>query len=508
MKKAALLIMVITIISKVLGFGREIVLAYFYGASSVSDVYLIALTIPGVIFAFIGTGIATGYIPMYSKIKAEEGIENANKYTNNLVNIVLILCSSLVILGLIFTEELVKIFALGFEGETLKLAVTFTKITLVAIYFSALIYIFNGYLQLKDNYTIPALIGLPLNLIIIISIFVSTITNTVVLAIGFVLATVSQLIFLLPFIYRQKFRYRPVFQFKDKHIIKMTYISIPIIIGASIDQVNILVDRTIASQIVDGGISALNYANRLNLFIQGIFVLSIATVLYPNISRMAAEKNLDKLKNTLSVAITGIIILVLPASIGMMLFAEPIVQLLFGRGAFGAQDINMTSNALFFYSIGMIGFGLREILSKAFFAVQDTKTPMINAGIAVLLNIILNVILSKFLGLGGLALATSISAILCSFLLFISLKRKIGLFKIKKMVISLFKVSIASVAMALTSKIIYMSLLDNISGSSALLLSIGVGIFSYLVVLLVLKIEELNSLIKIIRLKLKAWANF
>lgn len=133
MKKTAIILMIITILSKIFGFTREIALSYFYGASNISDAFLISLTIPSVIFSFIGTGISTGYIPMYSKIEQKYGEKEGNRYTNNLVNILLILCTVMIIFGLLFTDKIVKIFASGFAGDTLALAVQFTRISLVGI---------------------------------------------------------------------------------------------------------------------------------------------------------------------------------------------------------------------------------------------------------------------------------------------------------------------------------------------------------------------------------------
>ncbi|WP_339060515.1 murein biosynthesis integral membrane protein MurJ [Tepidibacillus marianensis] len=447
MKKTAILLMLITIVSKVFGFTRDITLSYFYGASNISDAYLISLTIPGAIFGFIGAGISTGYIPMYSKIEKEEQAGEANKYTNNLVNSLIIISTIIVVFSLLFTDELVKLFASGFNGDTLVIAILFTRVGLVGIYFTGLIFIFSGYLQLKGNYIIPALIAFPMNLIIILSIFLSYKTNIMVLAIGSVIATAFQFLFLLPFIHKKGYRYKFILNIKDKHMKEMAYIALPVIIGVSVNQINVLVDRTIASQIVEGGISALNYANRLNGFVQGIFVLSISTAMYPLISKMAAENNINGLKKSVSEAISGINLLVVPATVGFIIFAEPLIKLLFGRGAFNAQAISLTASALIFYSIGMIGFGLREILSRAFYSLQDTKTPTINGVVALIMNIVLNIVLSKFLGLGGLALATSISAIVTTVLLFISLRKKIGQFGMKKITISFVQVLFASLIM-------------------------------------------------------------
>lgn len=503
MKKAAILLMIITMISKMFGFARDVTLSYFYGASNISDAYLIALTIPGVIFSFIGTGISTGYIPMYSNIEQEYGEEEGNKYTNNLVNILMIICTVIIFFGLLFTNQIVKIFALGFEGETLTLAVQFTKISLLGIYFTGLMYVFNGFLQIKGNYVVPALIGFPLNFFVILSIFLSSKTNILVLSIGSVIATASQIVLILPFIHKKGYKYKPILDIKDRHIKNMIYITLPVIIGVSVNQINVLVDRTLASSIAVGGISALNYANRLNGFVQGIFVISISTVMYPMISKMAAENNINGLKKSVSEAVNAISLLVTPATVGAMIFAEPVVRLLFGRGAFDPQAILMTSNALFFYSIGMIGFGLREVLSRAFYSLQDTKTPMINAAIAMIMNIILNILFSRLMGIGGLALATSISAIFCTGLLFISLRKKIGSFGMRDMTISFIKILCASFLMGIIAKLAYNILLKHTSANLSLIATIAIGTVVYLIIICSIRIKEIDSMIMAVKNKLK-----
>lgn len=503
MKKTALLIMVITIISKIFGFTRDITLSYFYGASNISDAYLISLTIPSVIFAFIGTGLSTGYIPMFSKIAYSGGEEEGNKFTNNLINIILIVCTILIALGLLFTVPIVKAFAAGFEGDTLALAVRFTRISIIGIYFTAITHVFKGYLQLRGNYISPALIGLPYNLIIIMSIFVSYKSNALLLSIGSTIAMASQLILLLPYVFKNGYRYESIVNFKDKNVKTMAYLVFPMIIGASVNQINTLVDRTIASTIAEGGISALNYAARLNGFVLGIFVSSIATVIYPLISKMVAKNNIDGLKKSVAEAISSVNLLIIPVTIGAMLFAEPVVKLLFGRGAFDIQAITMTSSALFFYSIGMIGFGLRDILSRAFYSMQDTKTPMINATISVVMNIVLNIILSRYMGIGGLALATSVSSIFCTGLLFVSLRKKIGHFGMKNVTISFIKIMVASAIMGVAAKLVYTVLTMYTSQNLSLIISVAAGASVYFAIVYFMKIEEFDTIVSAVKRKLK-----
>ncbi len=503
MKKTVIILMIITFGSKFFGLARDITLSYFYGTSSVSDAYLISQTIPLVVFSLVGAGIATAYIPIFSRITNEEGHEKANKFTNNLINLVLLISLVISIFVLVFTESVVKLFASGFNEETLILAVNFTRISIFGIFFIGLGYILKGYLQLKKSFIAPAMTGFALNFIIVSSIILSSQYNIFILAIGSVIAVLVELLCLAPLIYKKGFRYSFKIDFKDKNIKKMLIISLPVILGTSVNQINKIVDRNFASEVVIGGISALDYANRLNLFIQGIFVVSFATVMYPLISKMAIDKDMKGLKSTLTEVIGVLNIILIPITIGSMIFAKPIVELLYGRGQFDDTAVTLTSTALFYYSIGIIGYGYRQILTKVFYAFEDTKTPMINAAVAVLLNIVLIIVLSRYLGLGGIALATSISAIFTSALLIVSLRRKIGALGLKVIVFSSIKIFLASVVMGVMAKVIHNVCLIYFNNSSALIVSVIFSGILYLLMIYLLKIDELDVLLKIISKKMK-----
>lgn len=492
MKKTVFILMLLTIISKILGFTRDISLSYFFGASVISDVYLISLTIPTVIFAIIGKGISTGFIPMYTHIENNDGIEKATYFTNNIVNAVIVLCTIIFIACMLFTEPIVNLFASGFAGESLELAINFTRISLIGIYFTGLIYVFSSFLQIKRMYFIPAVIGLPSNIIVIGSFFLSSHLSIYVLSVGNLIAIGSQLLLMSIFVYRSNYRYTFKLDLKNSHSRQMLLLAMPAILGSSVAQLNILIDRTLASQITEGGISALNYASTLNLFVLGIVASSIITVLFPKISKLAEENKIEEMKKSLSTAINTINLFVLPATVGYMLFAEPFVRLLFGRGEFDSQALYLTSQVLFFYSIGLCSLCLREILSNAFFSLHDTKTPMINATIAMIINIVLSLVLSKILGLGGLALATSTAAIIGTFLLFISLKKRLGDFGIKGIAFSFTKIVIASLIMGGLSKWAYIMLSSNFNLTLTLLLSITIGVVVYVIIICLMRIEEVT----------------
>ncbi|WP_312700202.1 murein biosynthesis integral membrane protein MurJ [Sedimentibacter sp.] len=494
MKRITLLLIIITIFSKVIGFVRELTLAYFYGASSISDAYIIALTIPSIIFSFIGNAIATGYIPIYNSIQENKSTDAADMYTNNLINILAVLSFTVICFGLVFSEQIVKLFAYGFDDMTLSIATNFTRVSMLGIFFIGTIYIFKSYLQINKNYIIPGLIGLPMNITMIISMYASSKGNLIILGFGILLSTIAQFMFLLPFVKFKGFKYRMVINFKEPNIKRMIHLGLPVIIGVAVNDINKIVDKTLASQISSGGISALNYANQLNSFVQGIIVASIATAMYPLISKMVVQNNMKGLKKSLTEAINYTVILLVPASIGAMTLSHPIVEVLFGRGAFSEEAIIATSNCLFFYSIGMVGMGFWEILSRPFYAIQETRIPMIIASIGVLANIILNLILSKYYGINGLAIATSISAIFISCLMFISLRKKIGSFGLKTISITFIKVLFASIIMAILVKISYKFILAS-SQIAALFISIVVGLIVYVIIICLMKIEDVSELL-------------
>ena len=506
--KFAMWIMLGTILSKVLGFGRELVLANFYGASDITDAFLVAVNIPNIAIATIGSALATTYVPLYFEIKNKHGEDRTNNFTNNILNIVIIFSIIICILGLIFTEPLVKLFAIGFEGEKLNIAINFTKVLIFGSIFLSLAKIFSSYLQVNDNFTIASLIGSPYNIIIIISIVLSYKINISILAYGTLLAMASQMLFQLPFAYKCGYRYVKSINLKDEYIKKMIYLIGPVFIGVAVNQLNIMIDRTLASTIGSGAISTLNYANRLNDFVVSLFVLSIITVIYPKLAKVADLNNKDKFVDTLVSTCNSIVLLVMPITVGTICLATPIVRLLFQRGAFDENATKMTSIALILYSIGLVAIGLREILTRTFYSLSDTKTPMINGSIAILINILLNLIFIRILGYAGLALATSISTIIGVILLSKSLKKKIKYFGGDLIIKTAIKSFIASIVMGIITTTTY-NLISNLVGIGFIqnIISVGlsiiIGIISYGLIIYTMKVREINIAINSIKNKIR-----
>ena len=506
--KAAVGLMIVTILAKVVGFAREQVLSFAYGTSMYTDIYVMAMNIPNVIFAAIGAALSTTFIPIFCEINEKKGEIQAQKFTNNILSIVFILCTIIAILGLIFTEPLLKIFAYGFEGKTLQIAINFTRILIGSVIFIGIGNVLTGYLQVKNNFTIPGLISLPQNLIVIVSIIISIYKGPYVMLWGTLIGMSMQVLFQLPFAYKEGYRFSLHLNLKDESLKKMLTLTAPVLIGVAVHQVNTMIDKSIASTLGEGAISSLNFADRLNSFVLALFITSIASVIYPILSKASTSNNNKAFKECVVKSSNSIILLVMPVCIGAIILATPIVKILFERGAFDANATKMTSIALVMYSVGLVAYGLRDILNKVFYSLQDTKTPMIYGAVAMGLNIVFNIVLSKFMGHAGLALGTSLSAISCTILLYISLSKKIGNFGQLIILKTLIKSLVASLVMGFVTKYTY-NYIANILSNSLIdsIISLGgaiiIGATIYGLMIIILKVDEVNIIKNIIKNKIK-----
>nr|WP_316046730.1 lipid II flippase MurJ [Planococcus glaciei] len=214
--------------------------------------------------------------------------------------------------------------------------------------------------------------------------------------------------------------------------------------------------------------------------------------MFPKISKLAVKKNMAELKHIVGKIITTVALIVIPAAVGIMIFSKQITELLFGRGAFEASEVALTSGALFFYAVGMLGFGLREVLVKVFYSLEDSKTPMISAFAAMFVNVVLNIVLSRFMGINGLALATSIATLFCTGLLYLSLVKKVGSMNTKRITLDILKAVIASTVMGFAAKSVYSLLVETSGEILALAGGIGTGILVYAIMLWLLQLSDIG----------------
>lgn len=496
LKKTALIITTITLCSKLLGFGREIVLAYFYGTSYIVDAYLMAITIPEILFGWLGT-IAISYTPIYTEIKVNSGKEKSDIFTNNIITVVSIIAVVCILLGTAFSRQIVNITAPGFEGDTYSLTIHFLKIYMWSVLVTSLIRVFTSYLNCNNRFFQSNISTLALSSIQMIVIFISGITtNEQVLIYGVLISNIAQLIILYLFSNKNGLRVNILIEIKPE--LKSAFIIAgPIFISSMIMQINIFVDKMFASQLIEGSIAALNYSSIIRQFIFFVFSIAITTMIYPMLSQCISEHNIDRAKEIFSKGINIIIVLFVPITIGAIILSEPAISFVYERGEFGHESTIMTTSAFVMYTIGLLPLAARDVITKVFYSMQDTKPAMYLGIMAVLLNILLNILFIKPLGHVGLALATSLSEIITLPLFFIFLRKKIGGMGLKNMSILFIKSCISSLIMGV---VVYFGfktlslLLGN--GSITILLSIAItaciGGVTYFILMISMKVKEMD----------------
>lgn len=498
MKSVAIILMIISALSKVMGFLREMVFSYFYGTSAVKDAYVIATSAPGLIVSFVGTAITIGFIPVYNRILKEKSKEEANLYTSKITNFLIIIITAAIIVIEIFPAPFVKLFAGGFTGETLEVTISFLRIVILTVYFTCFFSLYQGYLNAHDVFIPSVVAPFMMNIIVILFTIAAGLINNMFLPIGFFLGYLAQLVFLAPFLKKKEFKYSFNFNFKDRYVKLFLELAAPMMLAMVVQNVGTIIDKNIASFIAVGGISSLEYANRLVNMVQMILISSIATSIYPTMSQLGVRKEFGKLKEVASNNIAVMIGLLIPATVGLMMLSEPIVSFVYGRGEFGRESILMTSGALFYYAPLLIGLGITDIFNRVFYSLEDTKTPVALSIISIVVDIVLNITLSRFMGLNGLALSTSIGRFVNAILLYIILRKRIGGIGFKRISSKLIMIIISAIIMAAVIFLLTGILMEKLPLILAVMVIVAAAGIVYVLLVLILgvvKIEDIRELL-------------
>lgn len=501
-KKTAIIITIISLGSKLLGFGREVVLAYFYGTSYVVDAYLMAIAIPTIVFGWL-TSLSVSYTPIYTDIRVKLGEDKATKFTNNIMSISITLSMICSLLGCIFSKLLVDIAAPGFEGEVYDLTNIFVKISVFKTVFTVLAQILVSYLNCHNKFTQSNISMLLVSSTQMIVIFLSSKLGKEFLIYGTVLSNIIQFFALYIFAFKNGFRYK--FELKVTPEIKQAFvILIPIFISSMLTQINNFVNKAFASGLDEGSISALNYSMTIRTFVFYIFTIALTTMIYPMLSKSMAENNIKAVKNMISKSINILIILFVPITIGALLLSDSAIAFVYERGKFNHNSTMMTSIAFQMYSLGLLALALREVITKVFYSMKDTKSTMYVSVFTVVLCIALSIVLVKPMGHAGLALATSLSETITIALFFYFLRKRLGNLGMKNSIIIFLKSAIASAVMGvvvyLTIKYISPILpIGKIYKLISIGISAGCGGITYFILMLLLKVKEMDFFTKTIK---------
>jgi putative peptidoglycan lipid II flippase len=447
--KAAGIVAFLTVISKILGFIRETSLAAVFGATYATDAYLVAQTIPYLLFSVISYALTTTFIPVYALVREEKGPDAACGTANTVILAIGCMALILILVGEAVAERLVAIVAPGFEGPVAELTVYLSRIIFPMMFFQLLSGLITGILQAEGEFGVSTAAGLVQNISIIVSIvFFGPRHGIEAVALGTLIGAAGATLVKLPALRRTGFRWRKGFSLRNPGLRRMLLLMPPAIVGAGAGQINTIVDRMLASGLPEGRVAALNYANRLMNLAPGILGASLVTVMYPRLAGLAARRDWkgfsDKLVGTLSM----IHFLLAPIAMGAIVLREPLVRIVYERGVFDGAATRETAWALLFLSLGMPVFTMRDMVSRSFFALQDTRTPMVVGLITVGINVLLNLLLVGPLEQGGLALATSIAS-LCGLIasLWLMCKRAQAPLGIDRLVGSVIRVLAAAAVM-------------------------------------------------------------
>lgn len=499
---AALAVSLLVILGKLLGFGREALIAAYYGATAETDAFFFAQGMPGTIFPAVCNSISTAFVSLYVKRMTEEGEGPGDRYASRMLLCTSLLGVALGLLGAALSPVLVPLFAPGFSGAQLTLAVYLTRLTMGAFVLTMLQYMLSAVLNSKKLFVGSQVAGLLYNTAIIaVTVLLGRGQSMTVLTLTVILGMLVQVAALVlccrgHFIYTHGLT---PFHSDTRRLLRM---ALPILLGNSVVQLNHIVDKALGSMLPEGSLSALSYANSLTTVVVSVFIISLSTVLYPTLTTDAAKGYMDRFGETLLQSIGVLSLLLIPISCITLLDAPDIVSAVYARGSFDQTAVSYTAVALACYAPMFFFSGIREVFSRAFFALQDTKTPMRNGAIGVGCNIVFSLVFVRWLGLAGIALGTTLSIAVIAGLLLRSAHKHLPELRLDRFFTSVGKQLLAG-AVLMAALVAFRRAVSIPWPLLRFAADTAVGFLVYLLALLPLRCRELQSMMDLLRQKLR-----
>ncbi len=501
--KSASLISALTIISRIFGYIRDSRVAFLLGAGTAADAYTTAYRIPNLLRRLVGEGaISAAFIPIFSQYIAEQKEEDAWEFANTMLTAITIFLTAITIAGILLSPLLVRLFASGFADTPGKLDLTsaLNRIMFPYIFLISLSALAMGILNSFHRFAAPAVSPIVLNLTMVAFSFLGSLFGDVTrtLAVGVVAGGALQLAIQIPALVRTGWRIRLKLNLNHPGVRRVAKLMVPVVFGVGIVQVNVLVDTQFASYLDEGSVTAIYFAHRVMELVLGGYAVAISTVILPLLSRHAALREMDELKTTINFAVRVILFITFPATVGLIFLRTEIIEVLFQHGDFDAASTALTAWALPFFAIGLSAFSMLKVIVPAFYALQDTRTPVKIAMYTMILNIVLNFLFIYPLRNGGPALATSLSAVFNSGALFIIFRRRFGPFGMKDVLQSVTKFTGGAVTVAVVCYVLihwdgfYAGRLSQ--KLIALGLTIGAATAAYFLLAMLFRFRELTEL--------------
>jgi putative peptidoglycan lipid II flippase len=456
--RSAGVIGIATMTSRVLGLVREQVLAFYFGAGDAMDAFNVAYRVPNLVRDLFAEGaMSAAFIPTFAKRLASGSRESSWRLANSVINALLLVTAVLVVAGIVFADPLLRVLA-GDYAEVpgkFELTVQLTQIMVPFLTLVALAAVLMGMSNALGHFFVPALSPAMFNVgtIACALAFIPFapqlgVAPIVIVAIGTIVGGLGQLLIQLPPLAREGFRYRPVLDTRDEGLHRVLLLMGPATLGLAATQINVFVNTVLATSEGTSAVSWLNYAFRLMYLPIGLFGVSIATAALPAMSRLAHDEDYPRMRSSVAHAIGLMMVANVPATLGLIALASPIIALIFEHGSFTADDTAATAAALRWYAVGLVGYSVVRIVSPTFYALGRSRVPVTVSVVSVFINIALNLALVRVMGYRGLALGTSLAALINAATQLILLRRAIGGIEGRRVAVTFLKVFAASVAMA------------------------------------------------------------
>lgn len=505
--------------SRILGLIREQVLAVLFGAGYFIDAYVVAFRIPNLLRDLFAEGaLSAAFVTVFSDYDQKKGEEMTWRLANNVLAALSLVVSILVLAGMFFTRDIINIMAPDFAKVPGKIALT-EQMTVIMFPFLVMISLaaaIMGILNTKGRFFLPAMssaffnLGSILSGVLLAMVFPRLGYPAIVgMAVGTLIGGGLQLAVQLPPLFKTGFRFRPILAFRDEGLIRIAKLMVPAIIGLSATQINIFINTNFASSCEQGSVSWLNYAFRLMQFPIGIFGVAISIATLPVVSRHASNRDINQLKTTYVSSLIMAFALTIPASFGLVVLAKPIIRLIFEHGRFTGYDTIRTAEALSFYAIGLFAYASVKIVVPVFYALSDTKYPVIGSFIAVVFNIlIISLTIGRFQH-KAIALSTSLTMIMSFVFLSFVLYQKVNGYEVNHIFGALARVLAASAAMSIVAYFVHLSSISFLGSGilgqvSSLALSISLAAICYFIILYGLGLKEWRLLAQKIMARLGA----
>ena len=498
-----------TLLAKFCGLLRDMILASMYGTESAEAIaFSTASRIPLLFFDIaLGTAVTSAFIPIFNEYLERKEEKMAMQFANRFSNLIIFVTLIISVIGIVFSNQFIYIIAGDIPNNAFMLASDLMKILFPTIIFTGLAFCFVGILQSYGEFNIPAIISLVSNgFLILYLLFVGNRLGVAGVAVAMLVAWGTQVIVQIPSLKRFKFRFSPSLRFNDDGIKKVAKLALPIIISTWVQPINTMINMRLSSGLNGGAaIPALDYANKIYIILVGVFTFTITNIVFPRLSRAATSRNNEEYKATVRTSLGYVFFIIAPIMAGFLILSTPIIRLVYERGNFDAASTSLTSTAFFFYSFGMLGYGVQEIMNKAFYSLQDGKTPMRVAflGIAVNISLSLLFVLGLNKGLGSLALAASISANITGFVLLYKLSKTYNGLINKAFLKDIYKIILSVIIMSVAVIAVYGMLKISLQNKFILAFApSAIGVLVYFACCIVFRVEELTYFIGVLKTRL------